>query len=191
MKNPSHGICPWQAGSLLTTSLRALAQNPRRILRDHLAEGITAIDVGCGMGYFSIPIAEMIGSKGKMVAVDLQPEMLDGLKHRAAKKGCDNIVLHPCGKDTLALGEWTGKASFVLIFYMLHEVPDRQRLIRELYTALANDGKLFFAEPIGHVSAGQFKQSLDMITAEGFKIIASPKVAFSRAALLMKDEVKG
>ena len=145
------------------------------------------LDIGCGMGYFSVPMAEMVGERGKVIAVDLQPEMLGGLKRNAAKTGINNIITHQCEKNTLSLDEWAGKVDLALIFWMLHEVPDSQRLILEMRSTLSEDGLLFFSEPtLGHVNAGKFKESLDMITSTGFKITASPEVTFGRTALLEK-----
>ena len=138
-------ICPWQAGSLLTTSFRKLIHNPRRILSPYLSNGTAAIDVGCG-----------------------------------------NILPHQCEPVSLRLEEWYGKADFALVFWMLHEVPDSERLIREIFSALKESGKLLFVEPKGHVKASAFDKSLDMITAAGFEKTANPKIAFSRAALMKK-----
>jgi SAM-dependent methyltransferase len=71
---------------------------------------------------------------------------------------------------------------------MLHEVPDADRLIRELHKALAPDGTLLFTEPIGHVSAGSFQQSLSMIQQTGFNIIETPKIHICRSAVLQKKK---
>ena len=69
---------------------------------------------------------------------------------------------------------------------MLHEVPDSERLICEVYGALSNRGKLLFVEPKGHVNDKQYNKSLEIIISIGFKITATPKIGFSRAALLEK-----
>ena len=186
MKNQTH-TCPWQGGSLLANPIRKVMHNPRRILAPFLTDGMTAMDIGCGMGYFSIPMSGLVGD-GKVIAVDLQPEMLEGLKRRASKKTCDNIFPHQCKTESLCLGEWEGKVDFALVFWMLHEVPDSHRLIREIFTALKDNGKLLFVEPKGHVHAEDFEKSLEMIKATGFKKISSLKIAFSRSVLLEKTK---
>ena len=179
-------VCPWQGGALLASSVRKVLHNPTNILRPHLSDGIAAADIGCAMGYFTIPIADMVGNSGKVIGVDLQQQMLDGLMRRADKNGITNIIPHLCKPDTLSLDEWAGKVDFALIFWMLHEVPDSERLIREVYAALSDHGILLFVEPRGHVTEKQFSKSLDMITSVGFKRTMSPKVRFSRSALLEK-----
>ena len=180
-------VCPWQAAPVLLMTIRKPLHNPRKIVEKYLSDGMTVMDIGCGMGYFSIPMAEMVGEGGKIVAVDLQSEMLEGLKRYSAKAGIKNIITHQCQKGTLDLDGWAGKIDFALMFWMLHEVPDSLRLILEMRTALSEHGVLFFSEPkLGHVSAGKFKESLDMITSTGFKVTDSPKVTFGRTALLEK-----
>jgi ubiquinone/menaquinone biosynthesis C-methylase UbiE len=185
MKDKCH-ICPWQGGSLLATPLRKPIHNQQRILSPYISKAMTALDIGCGMGYFSIPMSKMVGSDGRVIAADLQPEMLGGLKRKAAKKNCGNIIFHQCRTNSLCLEEWQDKIDFALIFWMLHEVPDSRRLINEIFAAFKNGGKLLFVEPKGHVNAAAFKKSVDMMTAAGFKQIDSPKIAFSRAVFLEK-----
>ena len=182
-------ICPWQGGPLLAASLRKLAHNPRRIVGPYLSEGMTAMDIGCGMGFFTIPMSGITGKNGKIIAVDLQPEMLAGLQKNAQKAGVDNITLHQCGYDTLNIKQWDESVGFVLIMMMLHEVPDADRLIREVHDALAPGGKLLFSEPIGHVNKEKFQHSVSMIQQTGLSMVASPKIHLCRSAVFQKGEV--
>ena len=94
MNNQS--VCPWQASSILTMPIRRLAHNPHRIVSPYLSEGMTVMDIGCGVGFFTIPMSEIAGKQGKVIAVDLQPEMLAGLDKNVGKAGVDNITLHQC-----------------------------------------------------------------------------------------------
>lgn len=182
-----HSICPWRAGPILTASIRKLFHNPRRILTPYLSEGMTAMDVGCGMGFFTLPMSGIVGKSGKVIAVDLQPEMLGGLKKNAAKIGAENIMPHQCATDSLRVEEWNGAVDFALISWMLHEVPDQERLIRELCATLSDNGKLLFVEPYMHVSGDAFQNSLNMITKCGFAVADAPKVTMSHTALLRKS----
>lgn len=145
-------VCPWQRGNLLAISARRLVHNPKRILGPHLAEGMTVMDVGCGMGYFTIPMARMVGESGRVIAADLQPEMLKGMLRNAEKSEVKNrIEPRLCGKASMNIGNLSGKINFAILFMMLHEVPDRERLVREVSDALEPGGQLLFAEPVGHV----------------------------------------
>ena len=179
-------ICPWQSGPLLTASLRKLTHNPHRIVEPYLSEGMTAMDIGCGMGFFSIPMSRITGKQGVVIAVDLQPEMLAGLRKNAQKAGVDNITLHQCAYDSLNIDEWAEAVDFALIFMMLHEVPDAARLIHEVYGALKPGGKLLFSEPVVHVPADRFQASVAMIQQTGFKAVSSPKIHICRSVVFEK-----
>ncbi len=80
-------VCPARHAWFLTTPLRRLITNPSGILRGLVHEGDTALDLGCGPGFFTLPLAQMVGDRGKVVAVDLQAEMLQRLKSRAERRG--------------------------------------------------------------------------------------------------------
>ena len=179
-------ICPWQSGPLLTITLRKLIHNPRQILGSYVTEGMTAMDVGCGMGFFTFPMADAVGKQGKVIAIDLQPEMLAGLQNNVNKVGNNNITAHLCSTDSLRVEQWNGTVGFVLVFMMLHEVPDAERLIQELHAVLALNGKLLFAEPVMHVSSKKYEQSLDMIKQTGFIGIDTPKIALCRSIVFQK-----
>ena len=186
-------VCPWRAGPLLTVALRKLVTNPGRIAGPYLSAGMTAMDIGCGMGFFTLPMASMVGEHGKVIAVDVQQEMIDGLKKNIIKAGSQNIIPHVCDFHSLHVDQWKGTVDFALIFWMLHEVPDAERMILEIYSVLAPNGKLLFAEPIAHVGNKKFRQSLSMLNQIGFTTIDTPKIPISRAAVLQKksDNLQG
>jgi ubiquinone/menaquinone biosynthesis C-methylase UbiE len=77
-------VCPWWcAWFSLSNPLRRLVHDPQVIVGPFVEPGMTVLDVGCGVGWFSIPMAQMVGEKGQVIAVDLQPQMLDMLRRRA------------------------------------------------------------------------------------------------------------
>ena len=93
----THRVCPASHAGWLSTPLRRLVQNPERILRGLVSEGDTVIDLGCGPGFFTLPLARMAGETGSVIAVDLQPEMLEQLRQRAERAGlAARIRLHAC-----------------------------------------------------------------------------------------------
>ena len=73
-------VCPWWLCYSFDNPLRRLIHNPQRILSPYIKQGMTVLDAGCGMGYFSIGMAKMVGDSGKVIAVDLQQKMLDSDK---------------------------------------------------------------------------------------------------------------
>lgn len=183
------GICPWWAGPMLALPVRRLLHNPDRMIKPYLSAGMTVMDVGCGMGFFSVPMAEMAGAQGKVIAVDLQSKMLTGMLQYAGKKAvADRIEPHLCGPDSLHVERWNGTVDFVLVFMMLHEVPNQARMIRELYNALKAGGRLLFAEPIVHVRKKAYDDSLAKITGAGFRVLGTPTIPICRAVLLERKE---
>lgn len=182
-----NAVCPWWAGYTLNWQARRLIHNPQRILAPYIEPGMTVLDIGCGMGYFTIPMAELVGPHGRVIAVDLQKKMLTGMIGNSEKAGMRKwIQPHLCKTSSLGLEAFTGQVDVALAFMMVHEVPDKQRLIREIREVLRNGGRLLFAEPIGHVSKGAYAESLRHFERYGFRIAGKPKIAFCRSALLEK-----
>lgn len=64
-------VCPWWVGYLLTSPIRKWFQDPQQILRPFVTEGMIALDIGPGMGFFTLPMARLVGRRGKVIAVDL------------------------------------------------------------------------------------------------------------------------
>lgn len=180
-------VCPWQAGNLLTLSARQLVHNPNLILEPCLSEGMTVMDVGCGMGYFTIPMAKITGAKGRVIAADLQQEMLDGMLVKAEKAGVKSwIEPRLCDETSLNITDLSGSVHFATIFMMLHEVPDQERLVREVSNSLKPGGKLLFAEPIVHVSKKSFLRGIEIFRRTGLDTIGKPRISFCRAVLFQK-----
>ena len=140
------------------------------------------VDLGCGMGYFSIGMARLVGRSGKVIAVDLQQKMLDILYRRASRSGvADRISPNLCAADDPGLEE---QVDFILAFWMVHEVPDQKALFNSLKSQLGADGKMLIAEPKMHVTVKDLKVILDIAQSCGWRHIESPDVRFSHTALL-------
>ncbi len=168
----------------LATPPRRLLHDPRRILAGLAAPGETVIDLGCGPGFFTLPLAEMVGPGGRVVAVDLQPAMLERLRLRAEKAGlAGRITLHRCAAD--GIGELP-LADAALAFYMVHEVPDVVRFLGEVGGALRSGGRFLLVEPRGHVSAEAFAATVSLAEAAGLRVVATPRVRLSRTTLFAR-----
>lgn len=180
-------VCPWWAGYSLNWSVRKLVHPPEKLLGPYLESGMAAMDIGCGMGYFTIPMAQLVGETGKVLAVDLQQEMLDGMAKNAEKAGVHKgIIPLKCESDTLGLEAFQGTVDFALAFMMVHEVTHPERLMREIHSTLCPGGVLLFAEPVVHVGKPAYRRSLEMLEQCGFKQKEMPRIAICRAALLEK-----
>ena len=178
-------LCPWWFCFSFDNILRRLVQNPEQILKPYIQPGWTVLDVGPGMGYFTISLARLVGDTGKVIAADLQRQMLNGIHRRALRAGVKNrIVLHQSTPGSIGVKE---PIDFCLCFWMLHEVPDRTAFLREIFTLLKSGGLLLLVEPKIHVSSSSFKISVDISNKIGFKEVERPGIFLSYPVLLKKS----
>jgi ubiquinone/menaquinone biosynthesis C-methylase UbiE len=143
---------------------------------------MTTLDFGCGMGLFAISMARLVGDRGRVVAIDLQQQMLNVLQKRARRAGVtDRIQTLRCEANSIGFDE---PIDFALAFYSAHEVPDQKRLLGEIHGCLRPGGRLLIAEPIGHVTAADFQRTLSLADEIGLSVEERPRIRLSRAAVL-------
>lgn len=178
-------VCPWWLIWTFDNPLRRFFQDPETIVCPHVREGMTVADIGCGMGYFSIAMAKMVGGQGSVVAVDLQEKMLEFLKRRTRKAGVGDRIRTLCAKeDDIILRE---PVVFVLAFWMVHEVEDIPLFFRQIHSVLKEGGEFLYAEPKMHVPDRRFQEILGYARQAGFRIDDAPHIRFSRAVILSKE----
>jgi len=183
----SKRVCPWWLGYWLVNPLRRMIHNPDKILAPFVTAGMTVLDVGPGMGFFSLPLAGMAGPGGKVVCVDLQEKMLLALQRRAAAAQlAERIVSRVCTPTSLCIDDFSGKIDFALAFAVVHEVPDPASFFAELSRALKPGAFCLVAEPKGHVSVQEFEDSLAIAGQKGLRRVGSHRITWSHAALLKK-----
>jgi SAM-dependent methyltransferase len=180
-------VCPWWIGYLLLGPLRRALQDPARMLAPYVGAGMTVLEPGPGMGFFTLDLARLVGPTGRIVAVDVQSRMLDVLRRRAAKAGlADRVATRLAQPGGLGVSDLAGQADFVLAFAVVHELPDARTFFAEAAASLRPGGVLLFAEPTGHVSAGAFEDELRAAAAAGLTVQERPTIRNSHAALLAK-----
>lgn len=178
-------VCPWWLGYLLVSPLRRLLQDPAAILAPFAREGMTVLEPGPGMGFFTLEAARRVGPRGRVVAVDLEPRMLAALRRRAARAGlAGRIETREARPETLGVEDLAGRVDLALALFVVHELPDAGRFFSELRTALAPGGRVLFVEPGGHVSPAAFDASLAAASRAGLRPSPAPKVWRSLAAVL-------
>ncbi|MCL4502320.1 MAG: methyltransferase domain-containing protein [Deltaproteobacteria bacterium] len=181
-------VCPYWIGYVLINPLRRLVHNPNKILAPFVSRGMTVLDIGSAMGYFTLPLARMVGTSGKVIAVDVQEKMLAALRKRArAAELSDRIVTRLSGPTSLGLDDWEGRVDFALAFAVAHEVPDVQGLFAEIWRVLKPEAYCLMAEPKFHVPFRDFEASLQAAGQNGLKVVDHPKIFRSYTALLKKD----
>ena len=182
MNDATHRVCPLERAGHLDSRFRKWFQNPQKILRSYIREGMTVLDFGCGPGFFSIDMAQMVGTSGRVIASDLQEGMLQKLSGKInGTKLEKRIHLHQCQETRIGLSE---KIDFALAFYVIHEVHNQEDLFRELASMLKPNGQILVVEPRIHVSKSTFKQAVTKASVAGFKPETGPKVFFSQAVIL-------
>ncbi|MBN2030633.1 class I SAM-dependent methyltransferase [bacterium] len=176
-------ICPVERAGGLEHSFRRLLQNPRRILKPYVSQGMTVLDLGCGPGFFSLELASMLFDSGKVIASDVQEGMLDKVRQKIAGTAFESkIQLHRCREKSIGVTE---QVDLILAFYMVHEVPNKDRLFGELKSILKQNGKIFIAEPSFRVPKQDFEETVEKAKSVGFKEIKRPKLLFSRSVVLV------
>ena len=180
-----HHVCPVWVGYFLASPLRKLFQNPEKILGPYLAPGMCVLDLGCAMGFFSLPMARAVGEEGRVVCVDLQQRMLDALRRRARRKGLAQRIETRCStSDSLGIADLAGRVDFALAFAVAHEIADGSRLFSDLRAVLKPGSNALIAEPSGHVSEASFEKLIAEAEACGFCVTDSPTIHWSHAVVL-------
>lgn len=183
----SHRVCPWWLGYLLASPIRRLLQNPDEVIAPYVREGMTVLEPGPGMGFFTLPLARRVGPTGRVVAVDVQPKMIAALKRRVARAGLlPQVDARLVAADTMGLADIEGTVDFTLAFAMVHELPSVEPFFREVARALKPGGSLLIAEPAGHVKAPMFDAELQSAAQAGLELVGRPTIRRSLAALLKK-----
>ena len=187
----SERVCPWWLGYLLVSPLRRLLNDPKTILTPYVKKGMNILEIGSGMGFFTLLLAEMAGEFGKIISIDLQEKMLCGLRKRATKAGLENrIETRLCVQNSLNINDLANKVDFALVFAVIHEVPDKERMLSEISRAMKQDGKLLIADPKGHETEKNFNETIAMAQVAGFQVLERPLITRSYAVLLKKSAEK-
>jgi len=179
--------CPWWFGYFLLNPLRRLAQRPTRVLAPFVRPGMVVVEPGCGMGFFTLDLARMVGPGGRVVAIDLQEKMLAGLRRRAARAGLEErIDVRLARPDRLGIADLAGQVDLVLAFYVVHETQEPAGFFTELASALKPAGAVLVVEPPLHVSRGAFESSLGVAERAGLRVARRPRIGPNKVAVLEK-----
>lgn len=185
MGNRKDRVCPVERSGSLDSRIRRWLQNPKKILSPYIEEGMTVLEVGPGPGFFTIDLAKMVGENGRVVAADLQEGMLQILKEKIKGSEIEHrIILHKCEEDKIGV---SGKFDFVFLFYMVHEVPNKEAFFTELESILKDNGRIYMVEPPFHVSKKDFEETIKKANASGLKAVERPKLFPNKAVILKKS----
>jgi ubiquinone/menaquinone biosynthesis C-methylase UbiE len=184
MNDTKNRVCPVERAGSLDTRMRRWFQNPLKILAPYIKEGMTVLDFGCGPGYFTIDMAKMVGKSGRVIAADLQEEMLQMLKEKIqATEFEERITLHKSEANKIGL---PSKIDFALAFYVIHELPGLEDFFKEITSILKPGGQLLIVEPPFHVSKTDFLTLIQKAEEVGLKPESGPRIFFNKTVILKK-----
>ncbi|SYZ72749.1 Methylase involved in ubiquinone/menaquinone biosynthesis [Candidatus Zixiibacteriota bacterium] len=182
-------ICPWWMGYFLISPWRRRLQNPEKILSPYIKSGIKILEIGPGMGFFTLSMARMVGDKGRIFAVDVQQKMLASLEKRAAKAGLKNrIMARPCSPTSLEIDDLSGTIDFAVAFAVMHEIPDQKAALESIMAALKPGGTLLISEPGKRVTRDEFQKTVSLAENCGFKKISAPQIKKNHSIDMIKPE---
>jgi ubiquinone/menaquinone biosynthesis C-methylase UbiE len=178
-------ICPWWFAYTFDNRLRHFFHNPEKMLGSYVSKGMTVLDVGCGMGFFSIGLAKLVGDKGCVIAADIQPKMLEAMQKRADNNGLSSIIrLHKSEPNSLGVDT---PVDFILAFWMVHEVPNPKLFFHQIRTCLKSNGKILIVEPKLHVSSKRFQGAAALAQESGLFLCDTPSIKLSRSVIFKNN----
>ncbi len=105
-----------------------------------LSEGMVAVDLGAGTGYFGARLSKAVGSSGKVLALDVEPKMVDFMTERFKKESLSNVEAKVCPMTGTGLAE--ASADRVLIVDTWHHLGDRAAYAKHLASVLKPGGSV-------------------------------------------------
>jgi ubiquinone/menaquinone biosynthesis C-methylase UbiE len=127
-------------GMAMLLRLRERSLDARqRLLDAGVGPGQVVLDYGCGIGSYSLPAAQIVGAGGKVYALDIHPLAVEAVERRAGKENLSNIQTILSSRDSGLAGD---SVDVVLLYDVLHSVPDRPALLQELHRVLKPGGRL-------------------------------------------------
>ena len=187
-KRPHHEVFSASRAGHLDSRLRRFIYRPDRLAERYVKPGDLVLDFGCGPGFFTREFAKKTGDTGRVIAVDLQEEMLRLLREKLEPEGLmPHIRTHQCAQDSIGLSpEWDRKIDVAFAIFVVHEVPDPKKLFREISLLLRPGALLFYSEPPFVVSGAEFRDNLALAQEAGLRLIESRLFFVNRAAVLRK-----
>ncbi len=171
----------------LAKPIRYLFETPARLLKGHVKHGMTVLDVGCGEGYYSLGMAQSVGPKGRVIAVDTKTEAIATLRRKAEEAGLsERIETRVCNGQDLGVRDLSGQVDFALAVYVVHHAEDVGSLLSDVHGALRPGGKFLVVEPRHHASVAECESTEATARAAGFALAEHPRLKRDWAVTFVK-----
>jgi ubiquinone/menaquinone biosynthesis C-methylase UbiE len=159
----------------MASPVRRLVENPDRLILPLVHENQRALELGPGLGFFTVPVARALGAGGRLVCVDVQKAMLDRLERRLAKRGLrERVELRLCSQDDLGLDELAGTFDLALAIHVVHETLSPATTVAALARSLRPGGRLLLLEPAGHCARELYQAETAAAERAGLVRVADP-----------------
>ena len=106
----------------------------------NIKEGQCIADIGCGTGYFTIPLAKVVAEKGKIFAIDINTEMLDETKSKVEKEEISNVVIVKSSENNFNISDES--TDIVFTSTVFHEIHSPELFLKESKRVLTNKGSI-------------------------------------------------
>ena len=180
----------------LIRDTREAEENPTKLLAAlEIEAGQTICDFGCGNGFYTIELAKRVGPKGRVFAVDIQPEMLELLSERAKPRGLENIT--PVLATPADPGLPAETFDLVLLVDVYHELADPVAVLAALRASLKPTGRIAVVEfreedpevPILPLHKMSQAQVLREIPPNGYKLVGQyDELPWQHVLFLARDD---
>jgi ubiquinone/menaquinone biosynthesis C-methylase UbiE len=155
-------------------SLSWLVDNPIRrrymgtvLERIGIRPGERVLELGPGPGAFTVGAAERTGIQGRLIAVDIQPEMIAQVERRVREEGLPNVETHVASAHRLPLNDESVDRAFLIT--VLPEIPDRNLALAELARVLRPDGVLSVTEEFYDPDYLFLSETIRLVEGAGFR----------------------
>lgn len=136
----THHFDPSRAERLVSEERQQMLPAEQILTGAGVAPGHVVVDLGAGPGFFTLPAARIVGPKGRVYAVDVQPQLLEMCRKRAAEAGISGIETVHSEESHVPLPD--GVADRVFIAFVLHESDDPAAFLREARRLLRSGGEV-------------------------------------------------
>jgi len=114
-----------------------------------IRRGMAVLDFGCGPGRYTIPAARIVGREGVVHAMDVHPLAIRFVQKKAEEEGLSNV--HAIRSDCQTRLE-SDSMDVVLLYDALHDMEDKESVLREIYRVLKPEGRLLYKDHTNLVS---------------------------------------
>ena len=112
-----------------------------------ISSGEKVADFGCASGYFSLPIARIVGDEGRVLAVDVLPHVLENVLATAKKEGLSNLQIYRANLESeIELELPANSIDWVVLKDVLFMNHNKKQMLLQAYRILHDGGKILVVE---------------------------------------------